>query len=87
MESGFVWHKVSDKEKEEIKKQAKELLEDFSRKIEKIDVKEEFFEKGEGLRDEGDGWNTNDEFRNIMFANAPFVDDEFLVAEKGGWKK
>jgi len=84
---GFIWHKVSEKEREEIKKQAKDLLDDFSSKIDKIKFEEEYFESEEGLREEGDGWETDPEFRDIMFANAPFVDDDSLVAEKGSWKK
>ncbi len=81
-----LWHNVSDKEKEEIKKQAKELLANFSRKLEKIKTKEEHFSSGSGMREEGGGWESDDDFRNTMLANAPLVDDGAVVAEKGGWK-
>ena len=83
----FTWHKVSEQEKEEIKKQAKNLLDNFASKIEKIKIKEDYFENETGLRDEGSTWNTDSEFQNALFCNAPFVEDGFLVAEKGEWKK
>jgi len=86
MTNNFLFHKVSEKEKEEIKKQAKKLLDEFAGKLEKIKTKEGHFENGEGLREEGDGWNTDSDFRDLMLLNAPFVEDDFLVAEKGGWK-
>ena len=35
----FLFHKVSEKEKEEIKKQAKSIMDKFSEKLSKIDKK------------------------------------------------
>ena len=84
--TNFLFHKVSEKEKKEIKKQAKSLLDEFSKKLEKIKTKESHFQNKDGLRDESNGWNTDEEFRSTMLANAPFVEDDFIVAEKGGWK-
>ena len=84
--TNFLFHKVSEKEKKEIKKQAKSLLDEFSKKLEKIKTKEAHFSNKDGLRDEGDGWKTDEEFRSTMLTNAPFVEDDFLVAEKGEWK-
>ena len=83
----FTYHKVSEKEKEEIKKNAKKLLDTFANKLTKIKAKESHFENDSGLRDEGSGWDTDKNFRDITLANAPFVEDEFIIAEKGGWKK
>ena len=85
MAESFLFHKVSEKEKEQIKKQAKKLLNDFSGKLEKIKAKEEHFENSDGLREEGDGWETDKDFRDLMLLNAPFVEDDFVVAEKRGW--
>ncbi|GAI11520.1 unnamed protein product, partial [marine sediment metagenome] len=70
-QDSFTWHKVSNKEKKEIKKQAKKLLDDFASKIEKIKIKEKHFENNSGMREEGDGWDTDKEFRDTMFSNAP----------------
>ena len=83
----FMWHRVSDKEKEEIKQQAKHLLEEFGAKLDKIKFSgRPERESEEGLREEGKGWNTDPNFRDLMLLNAPFVEDDFVVAEKGGWK-
>lgn len=87
MKKGFIWHKVSEKEKQEIKEQAKHLLEEFSSKLEKIKTKEMHFESKDGTRQEGSGWKTSEEFRSTILSNAPSVEEEFIVAEKGEWKK
>jgi len=81
-----LWHKASKKEKQEIKKQAKEILDNFSKKLEKIKTKEEHFSQDSGLRKEGDGWEISEDFRQLMFENAPNVENDAIVAEKGGWK-
>ncbi len=81
-----LWHKVSEQEKEDIKKNAKKILDEFASKLEKIDVKEGHFENQDGLRDEGTGWETDPEFRDTMFANAPNAEGDSILAEKGGWK-
>ena len=86
MPNNFLFHKVSEKEKKEIKKQAKSLLNEFSKKLEKIKTKESHFKNQEGMRDEGNGWKTDQTFRDLMLLNSPFVEDDFIVAEKGGWK-
>ena len=83
----FTYHEISEKEKQEIKQQAKHLLEKFGSKLEKIKTKHKIgFGKNSGTREEGDGWSTDKEFRDLMLLNAPFTDDDFVVAEKGGWK-
>ena len=87
MANDFTFHKVSESEREQIRRDAKKLLEEFAGKLGKIKPGVGHFENGEGVRNEGEGWNSDSDFMNIMFANAPFVEDGFLVAEKGGWKK
>ena len=39
--SDFLWHAVSEKEKEDIKKQAKLIMDNFSKKLERINKKTE----------------------------------------------
>lgn len=83
------YHKISESEKEQIMKNAKVLLDEFSSKLEKIKTKEGHFESSistDGMRDEGDGWKTDEEFKDIMLDNALLVEDDFIVAEKGEWK-
>ncbi len=81
-----LWHKVSEKEKEEIKKQAKHLMDEFSLKLEKIKTSETWFENDSGMRREGSGWETDKEFLDTIFCNAPDVEDNLFIGEKGGWK-
>lgn len=82
-----LWHQVSEAEKIEIQKQAKKILDEFAKKLEKITVKEEFLETADGMREQAEPWQTDKDFRNAMFANAPFADDDEIIAEKGEWKK
>lgn len=85
-DSNFLWHKVSEQEKKEITENAKRLMDDFAKKLEKIKTSESHFENGDGLRTEGEAWNTDPEFRNVFFCNAPESEDNFIIAEKGAWK-
>ncbi len=85
----FTYHKVSEKEREQIKKDSKRLLDEFSSKLERIKTKEGHFSSSvseSGLRDEAKGWETDADFRDVTFCNAPITDDDSIVAEKGGWK-
>ena len=82
-----LWHEVSEEEREEIRKNSKVLMDEFAVKLSKIKAKDWHFENDDGFREEGEAWNTPEEFRDLTFLNAPFVEDEFIVAEKGSWKK
>jgi hypothetical protein len=86
MAKDFTWHEVTEKEKEEIKRDSKKLLNEFASKLSKIKAPEGHFENETGSRDEGDGWTTDEEFKSTMLSNAPFVEDDAIVAEKGAWK-
>jgi len=86
MTEKYEWREVSEEEKEEIRIKAKELLDDFSKKLENIGGTESHFENELGLREEGKPWSFNEEFRSTMLSNAPFVEDEFLVSGKGALK-
>ena len=87
MAQNFIWHKLDEKEREKIKKNSKKLLNEFASKLTKIKSTEKHFENNSGTRDEGNGWETDKDFRDLMFLNAPFIEDNHLVAEKGSWKK
>ncbi len=82
----FLWHKVSEKEKEEIKKQAKSIIDSFSLKLSRVDKKmeEPLIEREEGEREEGEG-KDSDFSREIMFENAPHTSKNFIIAEKKKW--
>ncbi len=82
----YTWHPVTEEEKEEIRKKAKNLLDEFSSKIAKIETSEPKPEANENLRTENTGWQTEKEFRELMMDNAPMTDDGLIIAERGGWK-
>lgn len=82
-----LWHEVTEEEKEQIRQDSKNLMNEFASKLEKISTKETHFENESGFREEGDPWQTPEDFKDLTFLNAPFVEDDFIVAEKGAWKK
>ena len=76
---------VSDIEKEKIREEARALLESFAKKLEKIrlpDEKKEKVLKNSGMREEGQGEETNSDFKKRFLDNAPSVEDDKIVAEK-----
>ncbi|HTY44093.1 MAG TPA: hypothetical protein VMC80_02525 [Patescibacteria group bacterium] len=84
----FLFHKVSGKEKEEIRNQAKRIMEDFSKQLSKIDkkIEEPVIERKEFERQEGKVKQDESFSRETMFKNAPNKNKDFIVAEKGEWK-
>lgn len=82
----FLWHKVSEKEKEEIRKSAKDILENFSKKLGKIELGEGKVERKEQTRTETKT-EVDDDFRKRFFENAPKKEGDWIKAEKGHWKK
>jgi len=83
----YTWRKVTEEEKEEIKKNAKHLLDEFSTKLAKIETSEPKSDLKENLRVEGNGSQPNETFQEIMMDNAPLVEDKLIIAETGKWKK
>ncbi|MDD5700178.1 MAG: hypothetical protein PHH00_03230 [Candidatus Nanoarchaeia archaeon] len=84
----FLFHEVSEKEKEEIRKQAKSIIDDFSKKLSHIDkaMKKPIIERKEYERKEGEGKDCDNDFRKIMFENAPDKNDDFIFGEKKKWE-
>lgn len=81
----LLFHKLSDKEKEEIRNQVNSILKSFSEKLSKIksDEGESFVERKNSEREEN---GTPEEIsRKIMFENAPEKNDDFIIGEKGKW--
>lgn len=77
---------ISDREKEEIRLQAKAILDDFAESLEKVKIEKERVKKAVGgYRKEGSGQKGNEDFREIMFANAPEKDGDCIIAEKKKW--
>lgn len=84
--SDFLWHKVSEKEKEEIKKQAKSIIDSFSKRLSRVKVgkEEPVIIRDECERPEGNG-KCLDIDRKTMFENAPKKNKDFIIAEKKKW--
>jgi len=90
----FLWHKISEKEKEEIKKQVSLNLKSFSKKL--SEIKEEFQEsfiireesyrlekeKDENLEEE---IKEKEKFKKLILNNAPNKDEDSIIAEKKKW--
>lgn len=84
--SNFLFHELSEKEREEINKQVKKIVNDFSKQLEKVKEKivEENVEEEKNQRVEDDvGCNEID--REIMFDNAPDKSEDFIIAERKKW--
>jgi len=85
MVNDFLFHKVSEKEREEIKKEAKGIMDSFSRKLDKLKLREDVFIERENCeRQEGERKGCSID-REIMFENAPEKNDGFIVGEKKKW--
>jgi Asp-tRNA(Asn)/Glu-tRNA(Gln) amidotransferase C subunit len=82
----FLWHKVSEKEKEEIKKQAKDILDDFSKKLGKIELGEGRVIREAQTREETKT-EIDSDFKKRFFDNAPNKQGDWIKAERGSWKK
>ena len=74
---------------EDVKKEARELLDKFGNDLKKVDVKinSKISLSSDGLcyRDEEKGAECDEAFKTIMFKNAKHKDEECLILEKGSW--
>jgi len=74
-------------DQEQIKKQAKQIIDNFVSALEKIEVEEEVVERQEDRRQEKEPVESDSDFRKIMLENSPETKNECIVAEKGKWTK
>jgi hypothetical protein len=89
----FLYHHLSEKDKEDIKKQVDGILVSFSKKLSEIkqDIEDKGIEREECTRKEQiiekDKKNEEvDEFsRKKMFENAQNKNEDFIIAEKKKW--
>jgi len=72
---------------QEIKKQAKKIIDNFAKELEKVKIEEARVEREQDRREEGEGEEGDEEFRKIMFENAPDKDNDCIVGEKGSWEQ
>jgi len=84
----YLWHKVSEQEAESIKKEAKLILEKFSKALEKVEskIKEAPGVKRDKNTREETKTESNPEFKKLFLKNAPKTEDDYIIAERGSWK-
>lgn len=74
--------------KSKIEKEAKEILDSFAKALEKVKTKDEDFYVERDLSEREEGFGDSCEgFKSKLLGNAPDKNDDFIVAEKGAWKK
>lgn len=84
----FLWRKISKDEQENIKKEAKKIMDNFAKSLERVEkelgddfsVKREFQTRKESYA------KSEKEFQEIFFENAPSKSANLIKAEKGKWK-
>lgn len=80
---------ISEEKREEIKEEVKKILDNFSKALERVKFKEKKAGKEEkessGFREEKEGKKGDEDFRRMMFENAPQKNEEFIIAEKKKW--
>jgi len=80
---------MDSKKQEQIKKQAKQILDNFASALASVEkeVKEdEGVERDEFERKEGDGNEREEDFKKNLLKNAPEKDDDFIITDRGNWK-
>ncbi len=82
----FVWKKVDEKLKQEIKEQAKKILDDFSKALEGIEDKKLLsgVERDKQLREETKTF-CDKEFKKLFLKNVPKTEGDYVLAEKKKW--
>lgn len=83
----FLWHRVSEKEKGDIKKQAKEIMDSFEKELKKVESEKiELGVKRETQTRMESRTYCDPDFRKRFFDNAPNKQGDLIKAEKGKWK-
>lgn len=75
-------------DKETIKAEAKAIMDNFMSALGKVDIEEEFeLIRDKCYRDEGNGNEGDEDFRQRVLENAPKISGTAIVANKGEWTK
>lgn len=80
---------MDEKKQEQVRKQAREILDKFAASLDKVKTKKEedfYVDRDEFEREEKEGSGPEDNFKELMLQNAPSHDEDFVLAEKGSWK-
>jgi len=75
-------------DKNQIRRQAKQILDKFANALAKVKSPSEDFYvyRKEFERKEGEGEKCGSGFKKMFLKNAPEHDDNFIIAERGGWR-
>jgi len=77
---------MDSKEAQKLEDETRKLLDKFSKSLSNVKSAEEWnVEREADRRKEGEGKNCDNDFRKILFENAPQHDDDFIIAEKKSW--
>lgn len=81
---------MDEKKQAMIEKQAKEILDSFAKALEKVEKEagkaESYVDREEFMREEHEGKEPNDDFKNRILENSPEHNSDSIIAEKGDWK-
>lgn len=76
-------------DKQQIEKQAKEILDTFARAIQRVEkesTEDSPIKREPSEREERKTTQTSGGFKGRMLQNAPKKNKDFIIAEKGNWK-
>jgi len=77
---------MDDKRKEQIREESKQILDNFSKSLNRVKVGSSTpKEKAGGFREEDKECECDLDFRERMFENAPNKEGDYIVAEVGKW--
>jgi len=76
------------RDKGKVRQEAKQILDKFAKALEKVDSANLSFyvNRVEFEREEGEGGESDPDFKKRVLENAPNSDNDFVIAEKGEWK-
>jgi hypothetical protein len=79
---------LDTKKREEVRKQAKEIMDKFAKSLGDVKekVEEDNVEREQDRRKEGEGKTSNSDFREIIFENAPNKNKDYIIGEKKKWE-
>ena len=84
--NSFTFHKVSDKERTQIEKEAKKLMDDFAKKLSSVKLQGEEPIIERELTERAEQSNKPAPIdREIMWGNAPKKNKNFILGEKKRW--
>lgn len=79
------FHKISEKEKKEIQKKAKEIIQNFSKQLDSVKEKVKEISKKISNETRKEGITCGEIDKKIMFENAPKKNKDFIIGDTKKW--